>query len=116
MENGLKVNYSLFYKYDNFLNKLRSCSYLFNKSIPYTRVDGKENLTFGTQFSYKLKDNTVLNSVGMKYVLNEQGLKVNQTVNLKGFRDVFDNANVSLKANVIFFYLYFFIIKGRKKH
>lgn len=100
MENGLKVNSSIFYKYDNFLNKLRSCSYLFNKNIPYTKVEGKENLTVGTELSYKLKDNSMINSVGAKYVFNQQGLKINKTMNLKGFRDIFDNANVSLKANV----------------
>ena len=99
-ENGWKVNYSLFYKYDNFVNKMRSCNYLFNRNTPYTKVEGKENLTFGTELSYKFKDNQYLNSCTAKFVVNDQGVKISESVNLKGYGDLFESSNLNFKANV----------------
>ena len=99
-ENGFKANYSLFYKYDNFLNKIKSCNYFFDKNTSDTKVEGKENLTFGTEMSYKFKNNDFINSVTGKYVLNQQGLKLSKTVNIKGIENIFDNANISWKAVV----------------
>lgn len=108
--NGWKLNYSLFYKYDNFCNKLRSCNYLFDRSTPYVKVDGKETLMFGTEISHKFKNNDYLNSVSAKYVITEQGLKLHKVANFKGFGDIVDNFNFIWKANVNFFYFSNFFI------
>ena len=104
LENGFKINYSLFYKYDNFLNKLRSCNYLFEKNTPYTKVEGKENLTFGIDFSYKFKNIDFINSVNSKIVVNEQGVKASKTLNLCGIKGLFESVNVTWKANVKYFF------------
>jgi len=109
-ENGWKLNYSIFYKYDNFVNKLRSCNYLFDRDTPYVKVEGKENLTFGTEMSYKFKENDFLNSVSGKYVLTEQGLKLHKTANFKGYGDLFESLNFSWKANVKNFYFFKLLI------
>ena len=82
------------------MNKLNSCKYLFTKESTCEKVEGKENLQFGTEASYKFKDNDYLNSVSAKFVLTEQGLKLNKSFNLKGCGQVFDEANLSWKANV----------------
>lgn len=110
-ENGWKVNYALLYKYDNFLNKLRSCNYLFDRTAQYQKVEGTENLTFGTELNYKFKNCDYLNSVTGKYVVNQQGLKVAKVAKFKGYGDLFDGFNFHFKANVNFFLFFFFFFK-----
>jgi hypothetical protein len=95
--NGVKLNYSLFYNYENFVNKLYACKYFFDRSpnSEWVPVAGKENLQVGLDFSHNFKNNNYLNSYSGKYVLNHNSLKIHKNVGLKGYGDLFDSLNVS---------------------
>ena len=100
---GFKVNYSLFYKYDNFVNKLKSCNYLFDKSADYKKVEGQEHLTFGVEVKKNFTDNKFVNSATWKAVVDQKGLKFSKTGNFKGYGDIFDSVNWGIKGNVKLF-------------
>ena len=100
LASGVKAKYSLFYKYDNFVNKLRSCNYLFDKSAEYKNVEGKEHLTFGVEFNQKWKNSDFINSMTEKVVIDGKGLKASKVTSFKGYGDIFDELKVSVKAHV----------------
>lgn len=103
-DNGLELNYSLFYKYDNFLNKLNSCNYLFRNGNQ-AKVVGQEYLTFGTEASYKPKDNVFVRKLSQKFVINHEGVKTTKTIHFKGYQDYFDSFDFTWKTKVLIYYL-----------
>jgi hypothetical protein len=106
LESGVKGKYSLFYKYDNFVNKLRSCNYLFDKTVNYQNVEGQEHLTFGAEFTQKWKNNNMLNSMTEKFVIDSKGVKVSKVTSFKGYGDIFDELKFSIKAHVKLFLIF----------
>jgi hypothetical protein len=96
---GIKFNYSLFYNYENFVNKLHACKYFFerNPNAENAPVVGKENLQFALDFSHPFKDDAYMNSLGGKAVINHNSVKVYNNLSLKGYGDLFESLNVSCR-------------------
>lgn len=105
--NGTKFGYSLFYNYENIVNKLWACKYFFdrNQKAEWVPVEGKEALQFAADATHSFKDNDYAKSVTGKVVVNHNSVKTYTNLKLKGHGDLFDSLELSTRlfVNKIYF-------------
>lgn len=102
---GLKINYSLFYKYENFLNKLKSCNYLRGcvSEAPTEKgshVEGKEHLSLGSEYIYLFNKNDYINSCTAKVMVSDSSVRLHKNYAFKRFGDYFNSLNLAVKFSV----------------
>lgn len=107
---GLRANYSLFYKYEDFIHLLKKENIIkkgdhYNQNVNAPLV-GKEFLTLGSEFTYLFDKNDYLHSCTSKVLISDSAIRLHKNLLFKKFGDFFNYLNVSLKFNVrIFFFL-----------
>jgi hypothetical protein len=103
---GLKINYSVFYKYDNFFNMLISRK-LFNfgenehNDIKNEKIVGKEHLSLGSEFIYLFDKNEFITSATGKLMVTNNDVRFHKNLLFKKCGDLFNSLNLAIKFNVI---------------
>ena len=102
---GLKINYSLFYKYENFLNKLKSCNYLrgwtcAGPTDKDSHVEGKEHLSLGSEYIYLFNKNDYITSCTAKVMVSDSAVRLHKNYAFKRCGDYFNSLNLAVKLSV----------------
>jgi len=117
---GLKINYSLFYKYDDFVNLLKSENLIKKQEhhqqkinldnikdkdnittpIKATPITSKENLTLGSEFIYLFYKNDYLYSCTGKMMLSDAAIRFHKNILFKNWGDYFKYLDLAFKFNV----------------
>lgn len=105
---GLKINYSLFYKYDNFFQKIESLNLFGHSHHGHDTTkkphEGKSHLSLGSEYIYLLKKNPYLTSITGKVLVSENAIRFHKNYSFKKWGDYFNSLNLAMKFNVIFNY------------
>jgi len=102
--NGLKLNYSFLYKYDNFFQKLSEKWYFDANSQQQNEkqkpVVGKDFLALGGEYSYFFNSNPIINSVNGKVLVTCSSIRLHKSYAFNRCGDLFNSLNVAVKFNV----------------
>lgn len=100
---GLKINYSLFYKYDDFINELRS-GFILTKGVnAENKLKSKEHLFLGIEFIYFMKNNPYMSSVTCKTLFCKNAIKLHKNYSFKKYCDFYDRLDLAVNLSVNIF-------------
>lgn len=115
---GLKFNYSLLYKYDNFFQKLNEKGYFGTRQQGHhevlKQVDGKQHVSLGGEYTYLFNKNELINSVTGKVLVTDSALRVHKNWSFKKYGDLFNSFNFGVKFNVIFIFIFILFLNVNK--
>jgi hypothetical protein len=103
---GLRANYSLFYKYEDFITWLKKEKIISkgdnhpgaqNVSSP---LAGKECLSLGSEFIYLFDKNDYLYSCTAKVLVTDTAIRIHKNLLFKKWGDYYNYLNVAFKFNV----------------
>lgn len=112
---GMKLNYSLLFKYDNFFQKLAEKGYFGAKSHGHHNEEhkpivGKQHLALGAEYTYLFNKNPYINSVTGKVLVSDSAIRFHKNYAFKRCGDLFNSLNVAVKFNVLFIIFFIFFI------
>lgn len=109
---GLKFNYSLLYKYDNFFNKIDEKGFFGSKSQGHHEekkaLVAKQHVSLGAEYTYLFNKNPYLNSVTGKVLVTDSAIRFHKNYAFKRHGDLFNSINLAVKFNVNFFIFFIF--------
>lgn len=111
---GLRANYSVFYKYEDFISLLKKEKVISDNTPktaqgakPETTASvGKESLSLGSELIYLFDKNDYLYSCTAKILVTDSALRFHKSLLFKKWGDYFNYLNVAFKFNVNFFLIF----------
>lgn len=100
---GLKFNYSLLYKHDDFFEKLSQKGYFLAEYLAHKKtkeVEGKQHLALGAEYTYLFDKNPYINSVTGKVMVTKSAVRFHKNYAFKKCGDLFNSVNLAVKFNV----------------
>lgn len=105
---GLRANYSIFYKYEDFISWLKRENIISDNKPTHTAqganptapLVGKEFLSLGSEFIYLFDKNDYLHSCTAKVLVTDSAVRLHKNLLFKKWGEYFNYLSVAFKFNV----------------